>query len=119
MMFGFPEGRHLRVLSRESGWVQIVDPESQQAGWIAEDSLGPAVAEQKQRSAAKQRPGRSDSHRRSRTETAESDQGWSLADEEEKFGPANDIIERPMRGRKWGRRGGRFAGGLRRSWRAF
>jgi hypothetical protein len=118
MLFGFPEGRELLVLSRESGWVQIMDPESKQAGWIAENSLAPAAAEEQQQAAARQRPSRSASHPRGRTERAEVDDEWLLAEEEESGAP-NDIIEQPRRPRKWGRRGGRLAGGPRRAFRLF
>lgn len=120
MLFGFPEGRELRVLSRQPGWVQIMDPESQQAGWITESSLAPVAAEKKnekqKEAAAPQRRNRTASHPPSKPEKAELDDEW-LAAEEEEFGPPSDIIERPRRARKWGRRGGRFAGGLRRTFR--
>lgn len=34
-----PEGRELRVVSRQPGWVQVTDPGSNQSGWIADTSL--------------------------------------------------------------------------------
>ena len=37
--FAFPEGRELRVVSRQPGWVQVKDPGSKQTGWVAETSL--------------------------------------------------------------------------------
>ncbi len=39
ILFAFPEGRELRVVSREPGWVQVKDPGSRQTGWVAETSL--------------------------------------------------------------------------------
>lgn len=39
MLFGFPRGRELRLLSREPGWAELMDVRSKQVGWIAESSL--------------------------------------------------------------------------------
>src|SRR6187455_1380897 len=39
VLFAFPEGRELRVVSRQPGWVQVTDPGSNQSGWIADTSL--------------------------------------------------------------------------------
>lgn len=39
MLFGFPRGRELRLLSREPGWGELMDVRSNQVGWIAESSL--------------------------------------------------------------------------------
>jgi hypothetical protein len=39
MLFGFPYGRQLRVLSREAGFAEVVDLGSKQTGWIAESAL--------------------------------------------------------------------------------
>jgi SH3-like domain-containing protein len=114
MLFGFPEGRELRVLSREPGWVRIIDPGSKQVGWIAESSLAPASAEQQQ-AAAPQRPNRAASP--DVAKNAEMDGAWSLGEED--IGPPDEVAEPQGRPRKWGRRGGRFAGALRRALGAF
>jgi hypothetical protein len=111
MLFGFPEGREMRVLSRESGWVQIVDLESKQMGWIAESALAPAEAGQQQ-AASRQRPSRGAPY--DAAENAGSDDAWMLGDEGAE--PADEVAEPPRRARKWERRG-RFAGGLRRALR--
>jgi len=39
VLFAFPKGRELRVVSRQPGWVQVTDPGSNQSGWIADISL--------------------------------------------------------------------------------
>ena len=52
MLFAFPQGRVLRVMSRQAGWVQIMDPGSKQTGWIAESSIAAANAPAGQRQAA-------------------------------------------------------------------
>ena len=39
VLFAFPKGRELRVVSRQPGWVQVTDPGSNQSGWIADTSL--------------------------------------------------------------------------------
>jgi hypothetical protein len=108
MVFGLPEGRELHVLSRHSNWVLIEDPSSKQVGWIEETALAPAGAEQQtaqeQAATPPQRPSRSAA------------QGaWML--EEEDIGQPDEMAEPAPRPRKWGRRGGRFAGGLRRALR--
>ncbi len=46
MLFGFPYGRELRVLSREAGFAEIVDLRSGATGWISEDALQPSGATQ-------------------------------------------------------------------------
>jgi SH3-like domain-containing protein len=114
MLFGFPEGRELRVLSRQPGWVQIMDPSSKQVGWIAESSLAPADAAQQQ-AAAPQRPNRATPY--DAAKTAEMNDAWLLG--EEGIAPPDDMVEPPARPRKWGRRGGRFAGALRRAFGGF
>ncbi|MGH6833683.1 MAG: SH3 domain-containing protein [Methyloceanibacter sp.] len=114
MLFGFPEGRELRVLSREPGWVRIIDPGSKQVGWIAESSLAPASAEQQQ-AAAPQRPNRAASP--GVAKNAKMDGAWSLGEED--IGPPDEVAEPQGCPRKWGRRGGRFAGALRRALGAF
>jgi hypothetical protein len=114
MLFGFPEGRELRVLSRQPGWVQIMDPGSKQVGWIAESSLEPAGAAQQQ-AAAPQRPNRAAPY--DSAETGEMKDAWLLG--EEGIAPPDDMVEPPARPRKWGRRGGRFAGALRRAFGGF
>ena len=114
MLFGFPEGRELRVLSRHSGWVLIEDPGSKQVGWIAESSLAPAGAEQQQANTS-QRPNRSAPNHGA--ETADAEDAWMLG--EENMGPPDEMAEPPRQPRKWGRRGGRLAGALRRALGAF
>jgi uncharacterized protein YraI len=52
MLFAFPEGRELRVMSRQPGWVQVIDPGSKQSGWIAEASLATSGAGGQQQQAA-------------------------------------------------------------------
>jgi Bacterial SH3 domain len=39
ILFAFPEGRELRVVSRRPGWVQVKDPASKQSGWVPQTSL--------------------------------------------------------------------------------
>jgi SH3-like domain-containing protein len=39
MLFAFPRGRQVRAISRQPGWVQVVDTASSATGWIAEPSL--------------------------------------------------------------------------------
>jgi uncharacterized protein YraI len=117
MVFGLPEGRELHVLSRHSNWVLIEDPGSKQVGWIEETALAPAGAEQQaaqeQAVTPPQRPSRSASQD---TAANEDSQGaWMLEDED--IGQPDEMVEPAPRPRKWGRRGGRFAGGLRRALR--
>ena len=39
ILFAFPEGRELHVVSRQPGWVQVTNPGSKQSGWVADTSL--------------------------------------------------------------------------------
>jgi Bacterial SH3 domain len=114
MLFGFPYGRELRVMSREQGWVQIMDPGSEQVGWIEESAVTPSGAEHQQEAGSKapQRASRS----ASASENPEMEGAW-LSSEEDIGAP--DAMEEPVRPRKWGRRGGRFAGALRRAFGGF
>jgi uncharacterized protein YgiM (DUF1202 family) len=125
MLFGLPEGRELRVLSRHSNWVLIEDPGSKQVGWIEESALAPAgaaqqAAQEQQAPQAQQTPTPAQRPSRSAAEdiAANDDvqEPWML--EEEDLGPPDEMAGPAPRPRKWGRRG-RFAGGLRRALRAF
>jgi hypothetical protein len=42
MLFAFPYGRNLRVVSRYEGWVEVTDPQSAATGWMQEGFLAPA-----------------------------------------------------------------------------
>jgi hypothetical protein len=37
MLFAFPAGRTLRVVSQTEGWVEVTDPQSAATGWIRTD----------------------------------------------------------------------------------
>jgi Bacterial SH3 domain len=52
ILFAFPEGRELRVVSRQARWVQVTDPGSKQSGWVAETSLVASAGNAKQQQAA-------------------------------------------------------------------
>ncbi|MGI8726040.1 MAG: SH3 domain-containing protein [Methyloceanibacter sp.] len=39
MLFAFPAGRTLRVVSQSDGWVQVTDPQSAATGWIRAEYL--------------------------------------------------------------------------------
>jgi Bacterial SH3 domain len=52
ILFAFPEGRELRVVSRQPGCVQVTDPGSKQSGWVAETSLVVSVGNAAQHQAA-------------------------------------------------------------------
>jgi hypothetical protein len=41
MLFAFPYGRRLQVISRQEGWVQVSDPHSKATGWIKTAYLAP------------------------------------------------------------------------------
>jgi uncharacterized protein YgiM (DUF1202 family) len=114
MLFGLPQGRELRVLSRHSGWVLIEDRGSKQVGWIAEGSLASAEDDQQQ-AAAPQRANRMAPD--NATETTDAEDAWVLG--EENISPPDEMVEPPRQPRKWGQRGGRLAGVLRRALRAF
>jgi hypothetical protein len=42
MLFAFPYGRVLRVVSRYGGWVEVTDPQSAATGWMQAHLLAPA-----------------------------------------------------------------------------
>jgi len=44
MLFAFPYGRNLKVVSRYEGWVEVTDPKSAATGWMQADALGPSAA---------------------------------------------------------------------------
>jgi hypothetical protein len=44
MLFAFPYGRTLRVISRYGNWVQVTDPQSTTTGWMKAQYLAPAAA---------------------------------------------------------------------------
>jgi uncharacterized protein YgiM (DUF1202 family) len=119
MLFAFPEGREFRVMSRQSGWVQVTDPGSKQSGWIAEASLATAGARGQQQQAAD-----IGLQRRSRDapppayDSAEGPPpgargAWLPWDED--IGPPSGVEEPEDRPRGRGHRHGGFAGILRRA----
>jgi hypothetical protein len=44
MLFAFPSGRTLRVISRYGNWVEVTDPQSATTGWMKAQYLAPAAA---------------------------------------------------------------------------
>ena len=42
MLFAFPSGRVLRVVSRYEGWVEVTDPQSAATGWMQAHLLRPS-----------------------------------------------------------------------------
>jgi hypothetical protein len=44
MLFAFPYGRSLKVVSRYEGWVEVTDPQSSATGWMQAHMVGPASA---------------------------------------------------------------------------
>ena len=44
MLFAFPYGRNLRVVSRYEGWVEVTDPQSSATGWMKAQYLAPVAA---------------------------------------------------------------------------
>jgi hypothetical protein len=44
MLFAFPYGRNLKVVSRYEGWVEVADPKSGATGWMQAHVLAPARA---------------------------------------------------------------------------
>jgi len=44
MLFAFPYGRSLKVVSRAEGWVEVTDPKSAATGWMQAHALGPSAA---------------------------------------------------------------------------
>lgn len=108
MLFGFPRGRELRLLSREPGWGELKDVRSKQVGWIAESSL--QEPGQQTATSSRQRNGRgayADAQ-----EAAE--QGGRLPWDQD-MGQRN-WRDQPTKRRKFGsRRNGVFADTLRRA----
>jgi hypothetical protein len=43
ILFAFPFGRNLRVVSRDGEWVQVADPQSSATGWMKAEMLGPGA----------------------------------------------------------------------------
>ncbi len=41
MLFAFPYGRNLRVVSRYQDWVEVTDPKSAATGWMKEAEVSP------------------------------------------------------------------------------
>jgi SH3-like domain-containing protein len=118
MLFAFPYGRELRVMSREQGWVQIMDPGSKQVGWIEENAVTPSGAEQQQEAENQAPPGASrgvPAYGSPMFKDPKMAGAWVPLDED--MG-RSDAMENPVRPRKW-RRGGRFAGALRRAFGGF
>jgi SH3-like domain-containing protein len=113
MLFGFPHGRELRVMSREPGWVEIMDLGSRQTGWIAEGSLAPGGAEQE--AAIPQRKNRG------AYPDAQAAAEWSgQLPWDENMGQRNSMEQPQKRARKRGlRRNGVFADALRRAFGGF
>ena len=44
MLFAFPYGRSLKVVSRYEGWVEVTDPKSSATGWMEAHALAPSSA---------------------------------------------------------------------------
>jgi hypothetical protein len=44
MLFAFPYGRNLKVISRYEGWVEVTDPKSAATGWMQAHVLAPSAA---------------------------------------------------------------------------
>jgi hypothetical protein len=44
MLFAFPSGRTLKVISRYGNWVEVTDPQSTTTGWMKAQYLAPAAA---------------------------------------------------------------------------
>jgi hypothetical protein len=43
VLFAFPHGRDLKVVSRNGEWVEVADPNSNAKGWIQAFALGPSA----------------------------------------------------------------------------
>ena len=98
MLFGFPYGRQLRVLSREAGFAEVVDLGSKQTGWIAESALS-ADGEQ----ASRQR-GRRDAPYAATASSGEAALPWD----------ENMRAEKPRKKARQARRSGFFGRAIRR-----
>ncbi len=42
MLFAFPYGRNLKVVSRYQGWVEVTDPKSSATGWMQAHVVAPS-----------------------------------------------------------------------------
>lgn len=42
MLFAFPYGRNLKVVSRFENWVEVTDPQSSATGWMQAHALAPS-----------------------------------------------------------------------------
>jgi hypothetical protein len=95
MLFGFPFGRTLRVVSREAGFAEVEDVASKQKGWIAESALASEdLASQRKSRSAPYAAARSDDVALPWDETMRA--------------------ERPRKRARQARRGGFFARAIRR-----
>jgi SH3-like domain-containing protein len=129
ILFAFPEGRELRVVSRQLGWVQVKDPGSKQTGWVAETSLiasnghtkeqqtasPPAQRQQaagaspQWRQSVPQRPSRDagpGTHENAEGPPPRARGGWVPSQEE--AGPSAVAEDQQDRPRRWWRRRGGF-----------
>ncbi len=138
ILFAFPEGRELRVVSREPGWVQVKDPGSKQTGWVADTSLvasdgkakpldatasterqqaPSAYTPRRQAASASSRPRQSAPQRRSRDAGPESYEnaegpppgGRNFVPWEAEMNAPGYVEEREDRPRRWWRRRSGFA----------
>ena len=48
MLFAFPYGRNLKVVSRYEGWVEVTDPKSAATGWMQAHVVAPSRANRQQ-----------------------------------------------------------------------
>ncbi|MGV1015079.1 MAG: hypothetical protein ACOYB4_08935, partial [Methyloceanibacter sp.] len=46
LLFAFPTGRNLRVISRNGDWAEVTDPQSSATGWMRLQHIAPAGAAQ-------------------------------------------------------------------------
>jgi hypothetical protein len=44
MLFAFPHGRTLKVISRYGNWIEVTDPQSATTGWMKAQYLAPSAA---------------------------------------------------------------------------
>jgi SH3-like domain-containing protein len=128
-LFGLPYGRELRVLARQSGWVQVMDLGSKQTGWVEQSALAAAgeqqgqAADNSQQSENPQSQGAASNapQRSSRDATLPPEHGNANGSPRqawlppEEVGPQHEMEEPRDRSRQWGKRHGRFGGFLRRA----
>ncbi len=43
MLFAFPYGRNLKVVSRYQDWVEVTDPKSSATGWMPAHTVAPST----------------------------------------------------------------------------